>query len=604
MALSETNPPGPSKNIMQNHQNHDRILLVEDSIVQAEILRRTLVKHGFAVDHALNGVEGLAKIKAARPDLVIGDVIMPGMSGFELCRAIRREEDLKDLPVILLTSLSNLEDVLEGLEAGAFNFITKPYDETRLLNIVREQLDKVKNPDLQGKEGLEITCGGQKYTIREKPEKILDFFLSTYSIAVDKNLDLARVQEELRILNEQLEHKVQERALALIAEASQRQQAEEELDRSRRYQELILNAVEEGILGVDLKGYITFANPAAAKLMACTPEELSGQPLESVCRFSLLNGKPFPEQPCPFLGILRDGKVRMMEGILWRPNNTSFFAEASSTAIIVAGKITGAVITLRDITERRQAEEDRLAHLQFFENMDQVNRAMQMANDLEQMMSNVLDAVLSIFDCDRAWLLHPCDAEAASWRVPTERTRPEYPGALNLGLEVPMDMDVISVFRTVLATNGPVTFGPGSEHPLPAGITQRFGNQSQIVMAIYPKGDKPYMFGLHQCSYPRVWTPKEVQLFQEIGRRLTDALTSLLMHRNLRDSEQKYRLLVNQIPAVVFKGYADWSIDLFDHKLETITGYPKEDFDSRKVKWSELILPEDLPGAKAKFLEA
>ncbi len=70
----------------------------------------------------------------------------------------------------------------------------------------------------------------------------------------------------------------------------------------------------------------------------------------------------------------------------------------------------------------------------------------------------------------------------------------------------------------------------------------------------------------------------------------------------LRESEEKYRLLVNQIPAVVFKGYADWSIDFFDNKIETITGYRKADFDSRKLKWQELILPEDLEGAKRKFI--
>jgi two-component system cell cycle sensor histidine kinase/response regulator CckA len=70
----------------------------------------------------------------------------------------------------------------------------------------------------------------------------------------------------------------------------------------------------------------------------------------------------------------------------------------------------------------------------------------------------------------------------------------------------------------------------------------------------------------------------------------------------LRESEEKYRLLVNQIPAVVFRGYTDGSIDTFDRKIETLTGYPKEDFDSRRRKWSDLILAEDLAAAKNEFL--
>src|SRR5262249_2069387 len=81
-----------------------------------------------------------------------------------------------------------------------------------------------------------------------------------------------------------------------------------------------------------------------------------------------------------------------------------------------------------DLTERKQAEEERQAHLWFLKSLDQVNRAMQGTNDLEQMMSDVLDVVVTIFDCDRAWLLYPCDPETASFHVPVERTRPEYPG--------------------------------------------------------------------------------------------------------------------------------------------------------------------------------
>ncbi|MBI3411063.1 MAG: PAS domain S-box protein [Planctomycetes bacterium] len=211
-------------------------------------------------------------------------------------------------------------------------------------------------------------------------------------------------------------------------------------------------------------------------------------------------------------------------------------------------RIDGAV---SDITERKHVEAERQAHLRFLESMDHVNRAMQGTNDLEQMMRDVLDAVLSIFDCDRAWLVYPCDPEAASWWVPMERTRPEYPGAFALGLIVPVDPEVVRVFRTVRASTGPVRFGPGSEHPLPTEAAKRFHVQSQITMAIDPKVDKPYVFGLHQCSYPRVWTAQEERLFQEIGRRLADALTSLLAYRALRVSEGHYRLIVETAPICI-----------------------------------------------------
>ncbi|MEW6386201.1 MAG: PAS domain S-box protein [Thermodesulfobacteriota bacterium] len=83
-----------------------------------------------------------------------------------------------------------------------------------------------------------------------------------------------------------------------------------------------------------------------------------------------------------------------------------------------------------------------------------------------------------------------------------------------------------------------------------------------------------------------------------------DITERLRMEEALRESEARYRLLVNQIPAVVFRGYADWSLDTFDRKIESLSGYPKEDFDHRRRKWSDLILEEDLAKAKEIFLQA
>src|SRR3989442_8333975 len=189
--------------------------------------------------------------------------------------------------------------------------------------------------------------------------------------------------------------------------------------------------------------------------------------------------------------------------------------------------------------ERKRADEERQSHLWFLESMNRVNRAIQTTNDLEQMMSNALDAVLEIFGCDRAWLAYPCDPDAASWTVPMEHTRPEFPGAFALGLELPVDAEIAGAFRLVRTSTAPVRFGPASDHPLPAGTATRFGIQSMIAMAIHPKGDRPSMLGLHQCAYPRAWTPPEERLFQEIGRRLEDALTGVLIFRDLGESERR-----------------------------------------------------------------
>jgi len=157
----------------------------------------------------------------------------------------------------------------------------------------------------------------------------------------------------------------------------------------------------------------------------------------------------------------------------------------------------------------------------------------------------VLDAVLEIFACDRAWLVYPCDPETPSWRVVMEHTRPQFPGLFAMNTALPVDAEVAGAFRIALAASGAVLFGPAYDLMLPAQVAERFGIQSQVAMALHPKVDSPYLFGLHQCSHARVWTAPEQRLFQEIGRRLTDSLTSLMVLRGLRESEARFRTFVD-----------------------------------------------------------
>jgi PAS domain S-box-containing protein len=265
-----------------------------------------------------------------------------------------------------------------------------------------------------------------------------------------------------------------------------------------------------------------------------------------------------------------------------------------------AGRVIMLMSEGRDITERKRAEKDRLANLWFFESMDRVNRALPGAKDLGRVMGDVLDEMLSIFDCDRAWLVYPCDPEAASWRVPMERTRPEYPGALEMGVELPMSPDVVNHMQTALAASGPVTFGPGSAQPLVGEVTERFQHKSQIFMAVYPKVDKPWLIGMHQCSYPRVWTKEEKRLLQEIGRRMGDALNSLLMYRDLRESEAENRAIVNAVPDLLFRVHKNGIITDF-RKPESMELYvPPEQFLGKAIIE---VLPPDVSRAATAAIE-
>lgn len=260
------------------------------------------------------------------------------------------------------------------------------------------------------------------------------------------------------------------------------------------------------------------------------------------------------------------------------------------------GAITSYRGIIHDITERKQAEQEHLAHLRFFESMDRVNRTIQAADDLDQMMRDALDLILELFDCDRAWLVYPCDPEADVWRVPMERTRPEYPGVLPVNVELPLDPAGAEMYRILRHEPGPVQFGPGSPHKVPNKIADGFKVQSFIATALYPRAGKPWALGLHQCSHPRVWTREEERLIREIGRRLSEALTSLTTHRNLLDSENRYRRITSAMTDYMYSvGVEHGQAKETRHGpgCRMITGYTAEEFAADPYLWITMVAPED-----------
>lgn len=217
-----------------NSQRETKILIVEDSPTQAERLKYVLEQRRYTFAAARNGREALAIVERERPALVISDVVMPEMDGYQLCRALKQDERYKNIPVILLTSLTDPVDVVRGLECGADNFIFKPYAEEYLLSriayvLANRHLREAENALTQM--GVEIFFAGRKFFITSDRLQILNLLLSTYETAVERNRQLASARDDLRHLNENLEAKVRERTLELEAEVAERRRAEEQVRR-------------------------------------------------------------------------------------------------------------------------------------------------------------------------------------------------------------------------------------------------------------------------------------------------------------------------------------------------------------------------------------
>ena len=197
--------------------------------------------------------------------------------------------------------------------------------------------------------------------------------------------------------------------------------------------------------------------------------------------------------------------------------------------------------------------------------MDEVHTIVSGTRELEPMLQALLHHMLEILDCDRAWLLYPCDPFTSSWSVPMEQTRPEWPGAFARNLQIPMEPGVRFVFEAALDSDAPVTFDEASEFQVPGTVTEQFGVHSQMALAVHPKTDQPWMLGVHHCRGPHIYSEEERTIFAGIGRRLGDALSTLIVLRDLRRSEANLEAAVVERTAQLERANAD--LKAFSHSV-------------------------------------
>ncbi len=188
------------------------ILVVEDNRTQAEYLRSILEKAGYLVDIASNGIDALTQVRANPPGIIVSDVMMPQMDGFELCRAIKTDGQFSAIPVLLVTYLHSTADVLKGLEAGADTFIIKPFEPDYLLSQIRMVIS-LTSGDVQSVERspdtpLVVPYAGYHHEIHSTRGQILNILLSVYETAIRNNAELQVAHERMYYLNAQLEKAV------------------------------------------------------------------------------------------------------------------------------------------------------------------------------------------------------------------------------------------------------------------------------------------------------------------------------------------------------------------------------------------------------------
>ena len=192
-------------------QRKAEILIAEDSVTQAEQLKHLLEQEGYAVTTAANGKQALEAARAHPPTLIISDIVMPEMDGYALCKALKADALLKDVPVMIVTTLSTIQDIAMGLECGADNFVRKPYDSKSLLARIDNLLSNWKlREGNKMRVGLEIYLAGKRHFITSERQQILDLLISSYEQAIQVNEELQAREREVRDLNANLERRAAE----------------------------------------------------------------------------------------------------------------------------------------------------------------------------------------------------------------------------------------------------------------------------------------------------------------------------------------------------------------------------------------------------------
>lgn len=160
-----------------------KILLIEDEEDIAALIKLHAEFSGYKLHVEVDGLNGFLAVERERPDLVVLDLMLPGMSGLDVCRKIKAHPDLKDIPVIMISAKSEELDVVLGLELGADDYVTKPFSPKVLFSRIRAVLRRGREPDKGPKivTFAEFTMELDRYQIRKK-NKILALTLSEFGI--------------------------------------------------------------------------------------------------------------------------------------------------------------------------------------------------------------------------------------------------------------------------------------------------------------------------------------------------------------------------------------------------------------------------------------
>ncbi len=325
--------------------------IAEDSKAQAEMLADILTSNGYRITAVHDGLEALYTIMESEPRLIISDVWMPRMNGYELCRALKDDNKFGRIPIIILTQLSDLQAMVKGLEAGADYYLTKPYDKDLLLTMVRTILSKTGAAQQNGKKtAMKVAANGKTFDISVSNQQLLNFLLSTYENLLRHNQTLDEARSELKALNVGLEDKVKEKTSTLETEIAERKRAHDAHRESEAKYRAVMRDAGDAILLADPRGAILEANRKAKTLFSYSTEELEAHDL-----FSLYPRSEIPRIKGALKTVMDSGGAKLGNIRARRKNGDRIWVDITMSIVEYEERMIVQSV-VHDITDRIEAD--------------------------------------------------------------------------------------------------------------------------------------------------------------------------------------------------------------------------------------------------------
>ena len=336
----------------------------------------------------------------------------------------------------------------------------------------------------------------------------------------------------------------------IMRDFTERELAREKLAQSEeRYRSLVEEIQDYAIFMLDPEGRVASWNQGAQKIIGYQADAILGRHFSVFYTADdLAIGKPGSEIETA-LSVGRSQEI----GWRVRSDGTRFWGDEIITPIRKPdGTLTGFTKVTRDISLQNQMDQVRASQMSYLERISEISKVLEQNLEMEEVLQLAVDKVQDLFKVDRAMLVSPIDPAEARVAIRYIRENGEIRGLFqHESFDGTEFQDAMA--RRLMDSSEPVAINPGDEFPGFAESRAKYGTRSLAAVAMHPKKGPPWALCLNQCLRDRSWSADDLRLLKDISQRLTVVLDNLILYRDLRASESRFRWLVENTTEIVWR---------------------------------------------------